>query len=423
MNHEMNLPLVSVVIPVYNVEKYLSDCLESVLQQNFEGMEIFCVDDCSTDGSRDILDQYAARDKRIRIIRYEKNGGLSYARNQAMKQAKGQYIFFLDSDDMMAEGALQVLYERASSQWLDVLGFDTENVYEKNIDASLYSPFGIHSGKYDGIDTGQRLFVQQMKQGDYFPMACAYFWRTEFLRKHDLWFHEGILHEDNPFTFQAMMFAERMAVLPKTCYIYRRRADSITTHAISETRLTGFIAGINDVIHAIAEFPIEMASQEWMRAAMRYLSGQKMDARHHILQYHRMHPQRMNFLQHPDWNLVYQRLLSGNYQFVRGILENSVLDRLEITKLILIYGAGKIGWEVLHLLEEYGIHHYAVVVTRKTGNQEGFSGLAKELCEYQPLCEDAFVIVATGNRLHGEMEIEAKRQGFQHIIWYKDLMG
>ena len=129
MNHEMNLPLVSVVIPVYNVEKYLSDCLESVLQQNFEGMEIFCVDDCSTDGSRDILDQYAARDKRIRIIRYEKNGGLSYARNQAMKQAKGQYIFFLDSDDMMAEGAIQVLYERASSQWLDVLGFETENVY------------------------------------------------------------------------------------------------------------------------------------------------------------------------------------------------------------------------------------------------------------------------------------------------------
>ena len=92
---------ISIIIPVYNVENYLDDCLQSVLAQDFEDMEILCVEDGSTDSSPKILERYAAREKRLKIISYGKNMGLGYARNRAMEQAHGEYLYFLHSDDMI----------------------------------------------------------------------------------------------------------------------------------------------------------------------------------------------------------------------------------------------------------------------------------------------------------------------------------
>lgn len=415
-------PRISIIIPVYNVEAYLTDCLESVLRQDFEEMEILCVDDCSTDGSRAILEQYAVKDTRIRIISYAKRSGPSYARNRAMERASGEYIFFLDSDDMMTEGALRALYERASSERLDALCFDAENIYEDEIDVSKIPPCGRHFGRYDGVYTGQALFTSQMKQHDWLPVVWAYLWRTAFLHEKGLWFHEGILYEDNPFTFQAMMLAERMAVDVHPYYTYRRRKNSITTTtcAISEVQLTGWIAGIDDVNRMLEVLPIEQASHEWLQEAWRYLHGQEIETRRKLLKYHRAHPQELVFEQ-PRWNLVYQKLLAGHYQFVHGFLDNATLEKLEAAELIVIYGAGNIGAEVLCLIEEYGFYKTALAVTKKKdGQMYGLLRWAKELCEFQSFCKTALVIVATGRRLHEEMETEAKQQGFQHVVWYAE---
>lgn len=95
----MTNPKINVIVPVYNVAEFLPDCLDSLLSQNFDAMEIICVDDKSTDNSLEILEDYASKDKRIRVIKHEQNRGLGEARNSGLKVATGEYIHFLDSDD------------------------------------------------------------------------------------------------------------------------------------------------------------------------------------------------------------------------------------------------------------------------------------------------------------------------------------
>lgn len=127
---------ISVIIPIYNVEKYLSDCVESVLKQTYTDLEIILVDDGSQDASGQICDDYAKQDSRVQVI-HKKNGGLSSARNAGIDQATGQYFFFLDSDDWIAENALELLYKEIKStgsdlalcnmQYVDEQGKNLEN--------------------------------------------------------------------------------------------------------------------------------------------------------------------------------------------------------------------------------------------------------------------------------------------------------
>lgn len=108
-------PVISVIIPIYNVEPYVAECLESVIGQSFSALEILCVDDCGQDGSIAIAERYAAKDKRVRIIQHAENKGLGEARNTGLDEAKGTYIFFLDSDDYIELDALEKLYGEASN--------------------------------------------------------------------------------------------------------------------------------------------------------------------------------------------------------------------------------------------------------------------------------------------------------------------
>ena len=121
---------ISVIIPVYNVEKYIRECLDSVLEQSLKDIEIVCVNDGSTDGSRGVLSEYEAGDKRI-IVLDKENGGLSSARNSGIDIAQGKYVLFLDSDDLLnSEEALSILYDKAEKEVLDQLYFDAEVFFE-----------------------------------------------------------------------------------------------------------------------------------------------------------------------------------------------------------------------------------------------------------------------------------------------------
>ena len=112
------MPQISVIIPVYNVEKYLRQCLDSVINQTFKDIEIICVDDCSTDTCLNILEEYAKKDNRFKIIRLNQNSKQGYARNRALEIAQAPFIMFLDSDDYLNEDAIEILYK--SIQGCDV---------------------------------------------------------------------------------------------------------------------------------------------------------------------------------------------------------------------------------------------------------------------------------------------------------------
>ncbi len=130
----MNKVKISIIIPVYNTEKYLRQCFESVFRQTFSEYEIICVNDGSTDSSQEIIEMYKERNDFIKNITYKKNYGPSIARNAGLKVATGKYILFLDSDDMILPETLEGLYKCSEQNELDIIYFDMHKIYEKDIE-------------------------------------------------------------------------------------------------------------------------------------------------------------------------------------------------------------------------------------------------------------------------------------------------
>lgn len=181
--------MVSVIIPVYNVEKYLPECLDSVIAQSVEDIEIICVNDGSTDGSGEILNTYAEKDRRIRIITQE-NRGLSAARNAGAAVSSGRYLYFLDSDDMIAPDALKLMTERCQADQLDFLRFNMEPFYE--IEAKCKP--NIVTDTYPSVMTGREYLALSREKHEYFMNIGIHIFSGEFYRRECLSFHEGIIY-------------------------------------------------------------------------------------------------------------------------------------------------------------------------------------------------------------------------------------
>ena len=229
----------SIIIPVYNVEKYLEHCLYSVLNQTFTDFEVICVNDGSTDGSLAVLhdceQKFLSADFPFSIINQE-NAGLSDARNTAIRAAKGDYIFLLDSDDWIAENTLEILNKNIDNQ--DFIVFNGERFFE---DGRTEKPDkGILETKLTGWEYYNKYALKSRK----FHFVCAVLrlYRREFLIENELFFKKGIYHEDNLFTPLCCYYAENVKVIPDILYIYRIRGGSITTQSwYSYKRMSDFI--------------------------------------------------------------------------------------------------------------------------------------------------------------------------------------
>lgn len=212
--------LLSVVIPYYHVENYIEACLEQAAR--LEECEVLLVDDCGSDGSAAIAQTYCARYPHFRIIKREKNGGLSAARNTGLAQAKGEYVYFLDSDDLPQPGALMELVREAHVQQLDVakarfVYFDDET--------GVQTP-GPEIGWTDVMPGGE-LFAEQCREGKYEPMVWQCVYRRAFLAENALTMAEGLLFEDELFQAPALLCAQRTAAYEMEILHYRQRAGSI----------------------------------------------------------------------------------------------------------------------------------------------------------------------------------------------------
>ena len=235
-------PRVSVIVPVYNTASFLADCLDSVLTQTMPDIEVICIDDGSTDQSPTILRGYAERDPRVRVETIP-NSGLSAARNLGVSLAAGSYVCFLDSDDMLDSETLQHLYAVASRDNLDVLHFGIVAFCEdESLSAACenYREYYRTKGEYRGTYSGPALMAEMQKNGDFKSSACIQLYRTSFLREHGITFYDGILHEDNLYTFECALRAERVAFSPRVLYRRRVREDSIMTRPASILHFNGY---------------------------------------------------------------------------------------------------------------------------------------------------------------------------------------
>lgn len=221
---------VSVIIPVYNTEKYLKECLDSIVNQSLEDIEIICIDDGSTDNSLEILREYAENDSRFKIFSQENNGQGS-ARNYGLDVAKGEYIYFMDSDDFIELNTLSDCYNEANKNNLDFLMFQLINYDESK--KSLY-----HDNDYDMPNVGDLVADNVFSYADLnhliFQVAVSpvnKLYSKKFLDDINVRFPEDVIFEDNVFFWNVFLNAKRIKFLKHHYYIRRRHSSSTTGNA------------------------------------------------------------------------------------------------------------------------------------------------------------------------------------------------
>lgn len=238
-----NMAKVSIIIPVYNVEKYLERCLKSVASQTFKDIEIICVNDGSTDKSPSILEKFAQQDSRIQIISQE-NQGLSMARNNGLEKAKGEWTMFVDSDDALHPQAVEICLHFADQNLADLVCFQ----YEK----SSGGPYQIKEFKRGIVQSkfSNNPLEFAFQKGDFRISLAAWnkFYKTSTIR--NIPFIKGIYYEDGPHTYALLAKHVRTVVIDAKLYFYTQNMSSISNKKSSIKQLQDYktlMFYINDV--------------------------------------------------------------------------------------------------------------------------------------------------------------------------------
>lgn len=233
-------PTVSVVMAVYNCEKYLDQSIASVLNQSFSDFEFIIVNDASTDRSQEIIDKYAKQDKRIRVYKNKKNSGAALTRNEGLRHVRGKYTLVMDSDDALRLQALEKSYKRAEKDNLDVfiflpIGFNDQTQQFE------YTP-ALNRGYFKNRNL--RVFSYREFINDFFQVTLLFAWnkfiRTDLIKKNNLKFVPHKFYDDSFFTAMALLKAERIAYTEEELYLYRINRKGSQSDKYSDTeKLSG----------------------------------------------------------------------------------------------------------------------------------------------------------------------------------------
>jgi len=237
---------ISVLMPVYNTAPYLYQAVKSVLNQTLRDLELIIVDDGSTDNSLEIIKNFALEDKRIKYF-HKENEGLSVTRNFALSKASGEFVYFMDSDDIIVEDALQICYRIATGQGLDIVTFDADSFSESG-DFGLKRVKYSRKGEIDGnVRSGIEMLMLLVRKDLFRASACLLFISRKLLQKTHLKFFPGIIHEDELFTPILFINASRVSYVSKALFLRRIREDSIMTRKFSEKNINSYFTVIKEL--------------------------------------------------------------------------------------------------------------------------------------------------------------------------------
>ena len=215
--------LLSVIVPVYNVEKYLPKCIETILNQTFKDFELILVNDGSTDNCPIICEEYAKKDERIKVI-HKENGGLSDARNTGIDIAQGKYISFIDSDDFIIENTYDILVGEAETNNLDIIIGNAINYFSEDEQKLKMRKRSFPNEVINGTEFLKRSYVEKAMV----HCVVAGIYRTKLIKENKLFFKKSIYHEDNLWTPQIFLKAERVMYYDLDFYRHVQRKGSIT---------------------------------------------------------------------------------------------------------------------------------------------------------------------------------------------------
>ncbi len=229
----MNKEVISIVVPIYKVEKYIKKCIDSIIKQTYKNLEIILVDDGSPDECGKICDEYAQKDKRIKVI-HKENGGLSDARNMGIDISTGKYICFVDSDDYIDDKYIELLYDAIRENNVEIAQCGIKKITEDEV---LIEDIGY---KENNLKNGK----QMLKDLYITNWENIIVWNKMYLAKlfDDIRFPKGKIHEDEYTTYKILYKANKIAILKDCLYNYRQNIESITGKKFNIKRLDGLEA-------------------------------------------------------------------------------------------------------------------------------------------------------------------------------------
>lgn len=243
---------VSVIIPIYGVEKYISDCLNSVMKQSYTNdIECILINDCTKDQSieiaKNLIENYDGNIN-FKIYEHSVNGGLSAARNTGILEAKGDYLYFLDSDDYITPDCIKVLAETAQK-------FPKAQIVQAGAEATTkgFEYLSLKSTKLKEYTEDKRYIKREMLMAHYPPTAWNKLIKRDWLLKHNLFFKEGLLHEDDYWNFFAAKHVTAYAICKQDTYLYNIRPGSIT-QAPNERNIKSRLISAFDFMNNIDDF-------------------------------------------------------------------------------------------------------------------------------------------------------------------------
>lgn len=412
----MNDVKISVIVTVYNIERYIGECLDSVLNQEFTPIEVICVDDASSDKSYQILKEYEKKDKRVRIICNEVNLGQASSRNRGCRKATGEYLYIMDGDDLIKEGALKRLYECANAENLDILTFAAESFPDnQKMELRCKKQEGLYIRKHTNTYcvAGAELFAEMVGNGDGHGNVCLQFINRKFFEDNQLYWIEGLRYsEDDPFTMY--MKAKRAKCIPDILYMRRVRENSMIT---SPMKLCHLESTVIQFAHDLTVWQESMLPQELNSKIEKHFIG--------------MH----NFIislcdilgdesgempmleNYPMAKYIYNYFIQNKPTICKNLTKQVMQDLLSY-KNVIVYGAGQMATVTIKFLENNGICDYFIAVTEKKDNESSLRG--REIYSIDELVNfrnESIVIIATLQRHYEAIAEKLKSLGFKDIIY------
>ncbi len=411
--------LVSVIIPVYNVERYLARCLDSVVSQSLQDIEIICIDDCSTDGSLSVLQEYQKRYECIHILENNENQGPSVARNKGIDASKGKYVFFLDSDDWIADNALEELTETAEKNVLDIVYFDSEMRFEDaSAKKSLSGYKSKRTGRYEGVVSGKELLDAFSRENDYLLISCGALYRRKLLEENSLKFYTGILHEDNLFFIQAILLAKRVQCLNKVYYYYFRSMDTRSGKGNSIINLWSMVIIYSEIFRFLLKNNIEISDgiyqyNKRIFSSVTYLFRTVVNSRVEL--------ENLKFETLRQRNVFLSLLASFEPQQCRQLYLDDIAEMRKYSHLI-VYGAGVIARRVVKMLIDYSLDNFHIAVTKPESREQYIGGCeVKSIETFLEWRDNSIVLVAVSAKYQNEILENLRSLGFSNYFCISDL--
>ncbi len=421
---------VSIILPSLNVASYIRECMESVMNQTLQEIEIICVDAGSTDGTLEILQEYEKQDDRIKLIKSDKKS-YGYQMNLGMQTAVGEYIGIVETDDYVPTNMYEELYTAAKENDVDFVKADfyrfTGNGNTLKIIKRKLTDNKSYYGRIINIEKEPECLFLNM-------VTWSGIYSREFIERNNIVYNEtpGASYQDNGFWFQTFIYAQRALFIDKAYYMLRRDnpASSIYNAKKVYCVCDEFRFILNILLKDSAKFEIFKYYYAFQCYETYKWNLEKIDDEHKqdflvrfaqdFQEFQQLKMLKSDLYSKKDWDILTD-IIEDPIKFYEDniALLNRLLDEISSYKYIIIYGAGLVGRQMLKKLERRGKRESILcfAVSRLEENPVEQEGLAvREIKDLTGYGEEGVIVIATTMKYHAEMTKLAKQFGFRHII-------